>query len=41
LKKAQGNTNIILDNITDKLDAHDNRIRKIETYDVDARLNDF
>ena len=31
----------MLKNVSEKVDLHDIRLKKIETYDVNARLNDF
>ena len=31
----------MLKNVSEKVDLHDIRLRKIENYDVHARLNDF
>ena len=40
-KQTQVSSNIVLKNISEKVDFHDIRLKKIETYDVNARLNDF
>ena len=34
-------SNIVLKSVSERADAHDERLNKIETYDVSARLNDF
>jgi hypothetical protein len=40
-RQIQVSTNIVLKSVSEKADSHDVRIKKIETYDVNARLNDF
>ncbi len=40
-RQTQLSSNLVLKNINEEVDLHKRRLKNIETYDVDARLNDF